>query len=98
MKLDEIAERIDRHLKRLESDEAINVPKPGSRLKPYYRAGACRAGSYVHVVYVSFQGGRNLKKSDAEEYLRWLDAGNVGRHYTALSFNERVKQTPEAKS
>jgi hypothetical protein len=91
MKLREIADRINEHLHRFDADPALNQPKEGSNIPPYYCAYAGVAGSYVRVTYVSFQGGTNLRKSDAEEYLRWLDAGNVGKHYKALSFAERMK-------
>lgn len=90
MKLKEIAERIDKHLKKFESDKEINKAHDGRNIKPFYFANADTAGRYVKVTYVSFQGGSNLTKSDAEEYLRWLDAGGVGKHYKALSFNERT--------
>ena len=33
------------------------------------------------MTYVSYQGEASLKKAEAEAYLAWLDAGNVGRHY-----------------
>jgi hypothetical protein len=91
MKLQEIADRIKAHLDRFESDKTINVAKDGRSIHPYYNANASVAGRYVRIVYVSFQGETNLSKSDATEYLQWLDAGNVGKHYKALSFNERIK-------
>lgn len=79
-KLSEIARRIDAHLKRFERDPKINgVPK--FMLKPYYNAGAHRSGCYVHVTYVSYQGGSRLDRARAEAYLAWLDSGNVGTHW-----------------
>lgn len=51
---------------------------------PYFQPNAYQAGRYVGVCYISFQGASNLSKADAEKYLAWLDAGNVGRHYEAL--------------
>ena len=92
MKLKEIAERIDAYLKKFEADKTINAPGKGSMaISPYYCAGAWVSGSYVSVCYVSFQHTSNLRKADAIKYLERLDAGNVGKHYTALSFNELVK-------
>ena len=42
-----------------------------------------RAGPRVKVKYVSYQYESSLTKAEAEQYLAWLDAGNVGRHYDA---------------
>lgn len=78
MKLDEIASRILAHLKRFEADKKINASKYGV---PYYMVNAYRAGTRVGVAYVAYQYHSKLKKADAEAYLAWLDAGNVGTHY-----------------
>jgi hypothetical protein len=82
MKLDEIASRIKAHLKRFEADPTINKRDKTYRLTPYYWPGAYRAGSKVAVCYVSFHGASKLTKAEAEAYLAWLDAGNVGKHYS----------------
>lgn len=79
----EIGKRIDVHLKRFEADTVINQRDYG-RLKPYYMAGAAGDRHRVFVRYVSYQGVTHLSVEDAERYLAWLDAGNVGRHYAAL--------------
>lgn len=78
----ELASQIDKHLKRFEADPEINVA--GGYGRPYYAAGAFRAGAYVKVRYVAYQGGANLRRDEAERYLAWLDAGNVGPHYEAF--------------
>jgi hypothetical protein len=95
MKLDEIAKRINAHLKRFESDPVINADKvhtnlrgQESRLKPYYCAGAAASGRYVFVMYVAYQGEIHLTKDEALRYLAWLDAGNVGKHWEALKASE----------
>ena len=87
----EIAERISAHLKRFEADPAINVETsrgpntpPGKGLRAFFNARARVAGARVGVTYISYQNSTNLKKVEAEKYLAWLDAGNVGRHYEAL--------------
>lgn len=90
MKLQEIANRIKDHLKRFEADKSINATKDDRSICPYYNAWATSAGRYVRITYVSFQGSSSLTKSEAEKYLQWLDAGNVGKHYKALSFNTLV--------
>lgn len=78
--LTEIAARIRAHLARFEADKTINAANArGSR--PYYCVNAWRAGKYVGVKYISYQGPRMLDRPTAHAYLAWLDAGNVGRHY-----------------
>ncbi len=84
MRLKELAEAISTHLKRFEEDPLINVPKEQRRLKPYFRTGACVAGRYVSVTYVSFQGPIHLTKDEAERYLARLNEGFIGRHFAAL--------------
>jgi hypothetical protein len=59
--LTEIAEKIDAHLKRLEADtDGFNswIDGKTNGHRPFYFAGACRVGAYVHVCYVIYQGGR----------------------------------------
>jgi hypothetical protein len=79
----EIARRINEHLKRFESDPVINVPmmNRGMNTTPYYNAGAFNGGRYVTITYVSYQSASFLTKAKALEYLAWLDAGNVGKHF-----------------
>jgi hypothetical protein len=91
MKMQEIAERIDKHLSRFENDPEINKPLDNTD-RPLYRGSGAfyGAGRYIGVRYISYQGSSNLTKSDALEYLKWLDAGNIGKHYKALSFNTRL--------
>lgn len=83
MKLAEIAERIHAHLKRFEADPKLNPWRNGKvgSTKPYYCVNAFAAGSRVMVVYITYQSTTGLTKAEAEAYLAWLDAGNVGRHY-----------------
>lgn len=81
--LTEIASRINHHLRRFEADPAINSYRLRSG-KPYYRAGAYRAGRRVGVRYISYQGSSNLTREQAERYLKKLDGGFVGRHFEAL--------------
>jgi len=83
----ELAAGIDNHLKRFEADPVINakVEGRGSRLARFYGAGASYwRGRYLLVQYISYQGPLTLSKAEAEAYLAWLDAGNVGRHHEAL--------------
>lgn len=90
----QLGRKIDAHLKRFEQSPSINM---GRRLdeskkwvsdpkghRPYYGAGARGDRHRVWVSYVTYQGGSHLSIEDAEKYLAWLDAGNVGRHFQAL--------------
>lgn len=86
MKLDEIAKRISAHLKRFEANPEINKLASGRRIHPFYNAGARRAGSKIAITYVSFQHTSKISKGQAEHYLAWLDAGNVGEHSDALPY------------
>lgn len=81
----ELAARINVHLKRFEADPVINAPYTYEtmKLRHYWHAGAGVSGRRVHVTYISYQGSRGLTRAQAEQYLAWLDAGNVGRHYEA---------------
>jgi hypothetical protein len=92
-KLGEIADRIRAHLKRIEAAQPKDGKATPGRL---FMANAWAAGSRVGVVYVSYQGESMLRKADALDYLRWLDAGNEGTHYAVTSFNARIRETPAA--
>jgi hypothetical protein len=92
-KLAEIATRIAAHLHRIEFAQ----PDRGSAKSGYWNTCVRPAGSRIAVCYISYQGSSKLTKADAIEYLAWLDAGNVGRHWTALSFNQRIRAGAEVK-
>lgn len=91
----ELGQKIDAHLKRIERDPKLN---PGKRYDQdtktwvpdklgifnYYGAGARGDRHRVWVIYVAYQGGSHLSIEDAERYLAWLAAGNVGHHFQAL--------------
>jgi hypothetical protein len=82
--LAEIAERINAHLKRFETDPQINKRDSTYRLLPYWNAYARLSGNRVRITYISHQGDSSVCRQDAEKYLAWLDAGNVGHHWEAL--------------
>lgn len=96
MKLDEIAKRINAHLKRFESDPKINTKTTGN-LRRYFVAGAVASGTRIFVTYITYQGHSSLSKADALAYLAWLDAGNVGRHYDAVRLTQ-VKPSEDVKN
>lgn len=85
LKLAELAERIDAHLRRLEADKDVNVNPRAPKLKMLYSAAAEPAGRFVAIRYVSYQGFMNVSKADALAYLAALDGGFVGRHFEALA-------------
>jgi len=83
VKLKEIAERINAHIKRFEADPIINAGDRKYKSRPYYHAHVHERGNRVFVQYVSYQGPTSLSKERALAYLQWLDNGNVGRHFEA---------------
>ena len=50
----------------------------------YWNPTSYRGGSRVMVKYVAYQYQSSLTRDEAERYLAWLNAGNVGRHYEAF--------------
>ncbi len=96
MKLKEIAEQINAYLKRFESTKKINKLDRKYKTRPYYHASARQAGSKVAIIYISFQTWSHLSKTDAERYLAWLDADNVGKHFDCSQDQDfRYKKTKD---
>lgn len=99
LRLGEIADRIARHLWRLEAEDrvarAARTPeevaaakaKPGGDLGSYYHATAWAAGAKVGVRYVSYQGESLLDRREALSYLEGLDGGFRGKHWAWLDAN-----------
>ena len=90
----DLADRIDAHLKRIENDPKLNpskhydkqlkkwtVDKTGMGVRDFFSAYAVGDRHRVCVLYVSYQGNSHITIEEAEAYLAWLDAGNVGRHF-----------------
>ena len=98
-----LAQKINAHLRRIENDKVLN---PGRRFdkdhktwvpdemgtRSFYGARAMGDRHRVWIIYVTYQGGNYVPIADAETYLAWLDAGNVGRHFEAL----REKKLPRS--
>jgi hypothetical protein len=81
--LKEIAEQINRYLKKFEADPEINkVNKRG--VTSFYMAGAFANGSRIGVRYISYQGVSHLTRMQAYRYLSRLNDGWVGHHQQAL--------------
>lgn len=86
LKLDEIADRIRAHLGRMEKATLPLSHGESQRKSPgFFHANAWRAGPRVAISYISYQYTWKITKADALCYLKWLDAGNEGRHRQALS-------------
>lgn len=76
----QVAGRLDSHLKRFEGDPTINRFDRG--ISGYYIASArATRNGRISIIYVVYQGARTLSLAEAEAYLAWLDAGNVGTHH-----------------
>lgn len=90
MTVTEIAQAIHRHLSRFAADPKIASSKwtdtkgVEREISLYWHPNCSRGGACVMVRYVSYQFTSSLTKAEAEKYLAWLDAGNIGRHYEAL--------------
>ena len=90
-----LGQKINAHLQRIEHDKVLNPSKrydnvqktwvPDERgVSSFYEARARGDRHRVWIIYVTYQNGSYLSVEDAETYLAWLDAGNVGRHFAAL--------------
>lgn len=101
----ELGQKIDRHLKRIERDPKLN---PGRRfdkekdawipdemgVRDYYGANAHGDRHRVRISYITYQAASFLPIEDAEKYLAWLDAGNVGSHHEAIKVKKAKKESP----
>lgn len=92
--LREIAARITAHLRRFEADPEINERVLGLAMYSGARADTPLRGRLVRVTYIAFQGAHRLSRTDAEAYLAWLDAGNVGDHL-AMKPSSEINRTEE---
>ena len=86
---------------RFEHDPRINVKGKdlgGDWFLPYLGANA-HPSSYQHnpgavtVTYIAHQRDRKvISRADAEKYLAWLDAGNIGKHYQCPGLGPEVQR------
>lgn len=93
-----IACDIAAHLKRFAGDLRINRPvsiasDPTTLQSPYMFTSVSSQRGSVWVVYDNMRGGHRLTRAEAEAYLAWLDAGNVGTH---LDMAKSAKSTTAA--
>ncbi len=87
--LKEIADHIHRHLKRFENSTKINATNPIHNVKPYYGAAAVAHCGYIYIKYILYQSDWKLGRVEAEQYLKWLNEGNIGKHFDALSSGKK---------
>lgn len=80
MSLQELATEITTFLYKFEKEQGKN----------YYHANAFASKTHLNLVYVSYQGATRYKKAEAQHYLQWLRAGNVGKIEQALKTYEEV--------
>lgn len=74
--LSEIADRIDEYLNRFErSGDAKN---DGILL---VETSSWASGRWVYIQYSRYKAIVYLSRTEAQKYLAWLDAGNVGKHF-----------------
>ena len=85
MKLTDIAEEIQAHLALFAADPKVATTQNiyGPRSAIFLQPRAWSAGSRIGLRYVAGPIGHDafLSKSLGEEYLAWLDNGNVGTHH-----------------
>jgi hypothetical protein len=89
-KLSDIATSIGAHLRQFSQTPSIAekswIDGNGKerKLTLFWSPRCFRAGSRVKIRYVNYQYESSMTKAEALQYLEWLNAGNVGRHYDCL--------------
>ncbi len=76
MKPNEIALKINTYLKNAERDKTNCL----------YKARAYASGRWIYIVYVTYQGRSHLSRTEATQYLKWLDQNpdRFSRHHSVL--------------
>lgn len=77
----EIAARIEAHLRVFERDREVNVVRRGRRTFNTPRAVALEGPERVTVQYHAARLIYTLTLHNARQYLAWLDAGYKGAHW-----------------
>lgn len=90
LKLAEIGERIHAYLQGFVAEEdtvkktITGLDGEQREIIVFWRPRCYAAGSKVKICYVGYQGDQSLTKADALIYLKWLDAGHVGKHVEVI--------------
>jgi len=87
--LTKIADRIDGYLHKLEKVPHLFPHHPDTVPHPLDEPYAVRRGNRIQVRYLSECRPWDLTREEAECYLRWLRAGNVGKHWNAIRAAEK---------
>lgn len=94
MKLKEIAERIDAHLKRMEADPEINKPSAWGTYR-FHHAQAWHAGQFVYLIYQQHHDRIKLTAGEAYAYLSYLDDGGTDYHHAIVVIYRQSLPPPE---
>ena len=89
--IEEIAHKINNYLETFEK----NKEKSPSGKGFCYGAGASYDRKKVRVTYISYQGSTKLTPLEAQTYLKWLEDGNVGSHFSCFDEVGRPKEVEE---
>lgn len=80
---EQLASAIDGYLKHFVATQT-SQDNPDEGRGAFYLASAYARQNRVVITYISYQGETPITIEEAERYLEWLGAGNVGRHFEAL--------------
>lgn len=75
---EDIAKRLDAHLKRMEADPKFNTNLGSSGISRLYEAHAWADKGRIGYVLIAFHGSRQLALDRALGWVTWLDAGHNG--------------------
>lgn len=95
LKLAEIAARINAYLQGFAADESLvkktitGLDGEEKEITVFWQPRCSAAGAKVKICYVGYRNDTTLVKEDALTYLKWLDAGNVGKHIEVIPVRAR---------
>lgn len=89
--IEEIAHKINNYLNTFEK----NKEKSPSGKSFCYGAEASYDRKKVRVTYISYQGSTKLTPLEAQTYLKWLEDGNIGSHFSCFDEVGRPKEFQE---
>ncbi len=97
----DLAADINHYLRSFAADLHINKPvpmesDPATLRPPYQFTSVCRIRGGVSVTYDPIYGQHRLPRVEAEHYLAWLEAGNVGKHSDMKRLTKATPAVPKA--
>ncbi len=69
----ELALHLTAHLKRMEGTDPRGT---------FWHPKASALGKYISINYIAYRTAVKYTSNEAREYLRWLENGNEGTHWT----------------